>query len=125
MTKEVLEMIKETLNNKEQQENIVDTIYKHIWNKALFDYYRDESNISCYVYLSDELNAYPLLNKNEYDKLINMLENDGFKFIVNKNNKIVLSIRKAKIKLYSNKQDNTEIITKKIITPFAETRRKK
>ena len=65
------------------------------------------------------------MNEMQIEIVKNMLLNDGFEIIETKSNRSLVMISKEKIINYIAKNNNSMIVNKMPITPFAETRRRK
>ena len=130
MTKEVLEMIKETVKEieeeKKQEETEINRIYEEIWKDILTLYKININQTEIMIQLNDYIDPEETPEKIE-NKVIETLYKDGFR--CDKTGPYpayVISIKKIiEFAKKENESNNTEINTKNLITPFAETRRKK
>ncbi len=132
MTKEVLEMIKKTIEEIETEKKHIEMeanrIYKEIWKDILLDYKKNDKQKELSFFLTDYIDEQEEKNQKIEELVIEKLNEDGFKL-----NKIdyycpAYTITTQKIIDFIKQEEQTEkeeIITKRVITPFAETRRRK
>ena len=135
MNKEILKLIKESVN-REKKENI-DELYRTIWINTLIQFKENNHESGVHFWLrKKESNNYSLLYYGENgltEKILNMNEDekgaieimlldDGFEITETKNNNTLLMISKDAILEYAKTSTNQK--KKMPITPFAETRRR-
>ena len=135
MNKEILKLIKESIN-REKKESI-DELYRTIWINTLIQFKENshnfgvrfwlrkkESNIYSLLYYGENGLTEKILNMNEDEKgaIEIMLLDDGFEITETKNNNTLLMISKDSILDYAKTSTNQK--KKMPITPFAEMRRR-
>lgn len=135
MNKEILKLIKESVN-REKKENI-DELYRTIWINTLIQFKENNHESGVHFWLrKKESNNYSLLYYGENgltEKILNMNEDekgateimlldDGFEITETKNNNTLLMISKDAILEYAKTSTNQK--KKMPITSFAETRRR-
>ena len=126
MTKEVLEMIKKTIEEIETEKQHVEMeanrIYKEIWKDLLLDYKRNDKQKELSFFLNNYIDEQEKKKKKIEEKVIEKLNEDGFSLNRKDYFYPAYTISIQKIIDFVKKE---EIITKRVITPFAETRRRK
>ena len=103
MTKELLEKIKNSVENynktEEKTNRIVNMMYENIWNIILinFECYNNKKSYS--LYLENELLYFMILvTEKDYNRLTEKLKNDGFTFShIKEKERTLITISRDKI----------------------------
>ena len=127
MTKGILEMIKNKINETEEKKeniDIIQEIYNDAWKFVLLQFKSNKKYNDYYLLPFLFFDKYSLKNANIYiKKAINLLKEDGFYYDETTNIQ-ALKISEEKIMEFANKNSYSQL-KKMPITPFAETRRRK
>ena len=127
MNKEILKMIKTTIEEinieKQRIEIEINRIYKEIWKDLLLELKRNYKQKELSFQLNDYIDQEntPLIIEK---KIIEMLYADGFRCDKTGAYPTYIISTKKVYEYTNNQEDNNDIITKKVITPFAETRKR-
>ncbi len=133
MTKEIQELIYETVYKCEcgyLSKRLINNIYNNIWIDIIIDYkVNSEAKKLWCISIEKYIANYSNITKDEFNILKNMLIDDGFMYYHTNEGELILTIDANNIIKHANnliiESNKEEIVTKRIIAPFAETRRRK
>lgn len=117
--KAIIEEQNDTSKNSDKY--IINKIYREAWNFILTQLKKDYNN-EYYLLPFLFFNIYGEKNKDNIDKAITLLKQDGFYFD-EKSNILALRIKKASIIEFANTDTSTK--KKMTITPFTENKKRK